>query len=465
MDHTAVKPLFEEVVGAFRLRQKPAERSLARANELVGSGTPSRAEIDEAIAVLEQARAQVAACSQQEAAGLQRMDERLRRLRDPQRQPFDLEVSIYEHLAREGAIDAARAVHDTVLTPDQRGMVDLHILSGIADAAVALGARKDLGPATEWARLHASRLRRLDSSLEFDLARMRFIELLREGRRDEARAHAEAVLRPAATAATAGSGEGGAAAAVSSTDAAATVVVPAGGGGSGAGTTGERCMKQLGQCLILATYREPQACGVRELEELFADKCWDDLLASFKRDALAAAGYRPHSLLQMAVAMGITALKTPSCVPDAGMTADGERLGGAEPAAPSRAATTSRASAGRTASASAHEAGAPPARDSERTVLLPVPPAPGANCPCCHPHYLTAVVPLAPHLRRSVTRLIDPVTREEIDERNPPLVLPNGRVYATKTVELLTSADGSAVLCPRSGDVFARSEVRKAYFM
>lgn len=228
-------------------------------------------------------------------------------------------------------------------------------------------------------------------------------------------------------------------------------------------------MRQLQEAMALLAFPDPSRSGV-PAAALFSDAAWAELVAQFRADAYAAAGYRRSSLLQIAVAAGLTAVKTPSCRPDAGVTAEGvpigdseddSEVGGVGVGGGGGGAGSGGSGGGTTTAAST----AAPAAAS-RTVLLPAPPSVACDCPACHPHYFAAALPRAPACRRSVTRLVDPVTRDDVDEHNVPLVLPNGRVYGAATVEqLLTSADGAQVLCPRTGDVFPRAAVRRAYFV
>jgi macrophage erythroblast attacher len=455
MDYTVVRPAYEKVVRAFRVRQKATERAVA---QVVDAAATDFSGSDVDLAALEasllEAKASLKAQADNEAEGIRLLDARLVALSDPGRPPLNVNAAIVEHLLRHyppPAGGGAAAVYDAVLAPRERALVDVDVLTEIAGAEAAL-RWGDLTPATEWARTWSSRLRRLDSTLEFALARARFVELLRARDEEGAREFAVAQLGPAAKAAAAGAGggAGGDGGGGSSSSSGAGHTAAAGSCSSGGGAAPQAaatCMRQLQEAMALLAFPDPARSGV-PAAALFSATAWGELVAQFRADAYAAAGYRRSSLLQIAVAAGLTAVKTPSCRPDAGVTAEGAPIG-----------SDDEGGAGA-------DAGGGAARPPSRTVLLPSPPSVACACPACHPHYFADALPRAPSCRRSVTRLVDPVTRDVVDEHNVPLVLPNGRVYGAATVEqLLTSADGSQVLCPRTGDVFPRAAVRRAYFV
>jgi len=88
------------------------------------------------------------------------------------------------------------------------------------------------------------------------------------------------------------------------------------------------------------------------------------------------------------------------------------------------------------------------------------------GCPICDAPgaaMFAALADKAPQPSRSVSALRDPLTGEPLDERNGAVVLPNGRVYGAGTVALLTSEDGSKVVCGKTGAVFPAGEVRRAF--
>jgi macrophage erythroblast attacher len=55
-------------------------------------------------------------------------------------------------------------------------------------------------------------------------------------------------------------------------------------------------------------------------------------------------------------------------------------------------------------------------------------------------------------------------TGERIHADNPPVALPNGRVYSHRAVRQLLSRNG-VVTCPATGETFALSEAQPIYII
>lgn len=56
------------------------------------------------------------------------------------------------------------------------------------------------------------------------------------------------------------------------------------------------------------------------------------------------------------------------------------------------------------------------------------------------------------------------MTGQVMDDDNPPIALPNGHVYSTRAIgEIVANHAGDDIVCPRTGEVFSRSELRKVY--
>ena len=61
--------------------------------------------------------------------------------------------------------------------------------------------------------------------------------------------------------------------------------------------------------------------------------------------------------------------------------------------------------------------------------------------------------------------LICRLTGRVMDDKNPPLCLPTGRVYSQEALEDMAhrSADGATVTCPRTGQSFPFAACRKMF--
>jgi macrophage erythroblast attacher len=262
-------------------------------------------------------------------------------------------------------------------------LVDAAALREVADLSAQLRGGGGLGAALAWVSSHASRLRRLQSSLEYSLREAAMLALLRGG--DDASAALAYATRSLAPLARAGP--------------------PA---------------AALPLALSALVWPSPWSCGVAVVEALFAPARRGELADRFEREALAALGFAATPPLRLAVAAGVAALKTPACATPA--AAGGElraasRGGGAEP------------------------------------------------CPLCTSTHFAAWLDASPMCVAGHTTLRCPISGELLDEENPPLALPNGRVFGSRTVQLCTSLDGAVCVCPRTGETFPAQDVRRVFFL
>lgn len=72
-----------------------------------------------------------------------------------------------------------------------------------------------------------------------------------------------------------------------------------------------------------------------------------------------------------------------------------------------------------------------------------------------------------PYSKHTNSKIICQVTRSVMDEKNPPMVLPNGFVYSARAVKMFSyglDTSTSGLVSPRSGRAFDNSELRKAFF-
>lgn len=75
---------------------------------------------------------------------------------------------------------------------------------------------------------------------------------------------------------------------------------------------------------------------------------------------------------------------------------------------------------------------------------------------------LAEALPYAKHVR---SKLICSVTKELMNDANPPMVLPNGYVYSQKAIELITTRHAGKVVCPVTGTVYNADELRRAFIV
>ena len=63
------------------------------------------------------------------------------------------------------------------------------------------------------------------------------------------------------------------------------------------------------------------------------------------------------------------------------------------------------------------------------------------------------------------SKLVCALTHEVMDADNPPLVLPNGMVYSTKAVSLISQHNGGKMVCPATESVYPASEAKRLFIL
>lgn len=84
--------------------------------------------------------------------------------------------------------------------------------------------------------------------------------------------------------------------------------------------------------------------------------------------------------------------------------------------------------------------------------------------PLQHPDFkaLAADLPCAKHVH---SKLICAVTREIMNDANPPMVLPNGYVYSNKAIDQIAAKNNGRIVCPHTGAEFGYDEARRAFIV
>ncbi len=193
-----------------------------------------------------------------------------------------------------------------------------------------------------------------------------------------------------------------------------------------------------------------------------------ELVASFRRTHLAIYGLPPKSTLEYVLNIGLGSIKTNACACNHGEhqhekhgTANGTRRDGEaaeeedeEDAAMDMddAAARSSGAAAAASSSSSHAAASPSA--------TAVPSA----CPACT-FPLSCLARSLPVAARSQSRLVCRLSGAVMDERNPPLVLPNGFVYSRAALQNMAKDNEGQVTCPRTKQTFALNQAKIAYVL
>ncbi|KAF3433812.1 hypothetical protein FNV43_RR24915 [Rhamnella rubrinervis] len=161
-------------------------------------------------------------------------------------------------------------------------------------------------------------------------------------------------------------------------------------------------MKELQRVFVTLAYKSSTECATYKV--LFEPKQWDYLVDQFKQEFCKLYGMTLEPLLNIYLQAGLSALKTPYCYEDDCPKED------------------------------------PLSQDNFRKLAHPL-----------------------PYSKQHHSKLVCYITKELMDTENPPQVLPNGYVYSTKALEEMAKKNGGKITCPRTGLVFDRNELVKAY--
>jgi macrophage erythroblast attacher len=383
----AVRVPLELIHRHFRLRQKRVDRELEDAVAEVKCGCTDWNLLAERLTLLKE---QSRKWREEERADLHILRTRVDGMLEKQHLEFCCECAIVEWFARIGHASLARQAQ-AVSSPQCQVHMNTQPISEIDECTASL-RRRNTSAALGWIQANASRLRRMGSSIEFQLRKREFVELVRRKELSPALELASLHLAPAAKAASDDTGD-----------------------------VSRNCMQQLQQVMSMLAFPNPASCGVSEIEKLFDDASWGDLALDFATAAFSALGFHRHPMLMSMLSIGLAALKTTAC-----------------------------GTAGATYGLQQN------ACHSNGMVRL---------CPLCSVDFFACSAAATPMLKRSHTLILCPILRCPTTDRNPPLALPNGYVYAAQTVEVMTSDDKSHVLCPLTGSMFAATEVRKVYIV
>lgn len=87
-----------------------------------------------------------------------------------------------------------------------------------------------------------------------------------------------------------------------------------------------------------------------------------------------------------------------------------------------------------------------------------------SSCPAC----TSSLSPLCrslPVAQRTHSRLVCRLSGRLMDDKNPPMALPNGSVYSRQAIEEMAKQNGGIVTCARTNQKFAIAQARIAYVL
>ncbi|KAJ0405390.1 hypothetical protein P43SY_000269 [Pythium insidiosum] len=328
----------------------------------------------------------------------------------------------------------------------------------------------NLCTAIAWCAENGSRLRRMQSRLEFQLRLQEFIELVRSDKKLEAIQYAQAHLTPLT---------------MQHEDE----------------ETRKSMMDSIQEAMATLAFKSPDQCGVESYSRLFSGERWLMLKDLFRTTFFEVYGIHNPPSLCVALYAGLSTLNTRTCR----RTREARAAALKRPAQSGATEGNEEVEVRDKKDAKQFDDGTAPrrgkkirlvpdndkdeeddgeGRDRRRTkrkhskkrskldssdstvdafddsTMVPL-------CPTCSEvgGRLCEALPFAHHPH---SRLVCRVTQAVMNEHNRPLVLPNGFVYSQQAVDQLTTeAPGSqgSIHCPETRDVFAVSDLKPVYIL
>ncbi|CAO3645772.1 unnamed protein product [Cunninghamella blakesleeana] len=267
---------------------------------------------------------------------------------------------IVDYLLREGLTETAKKMTKENAIED---MVDIQLFTQSEKVEEAL-QRHSCKECLHWCSENKSNLKKIKSTLEFNLRLQEYIELLRVGKKAEAIGYSRKYLRPWQE------------------------------------SENKRFMEAMG----LLAFEKDTKC--EPYRSLYDPHRWQELVSQFRSENYVLCSLTSHSLLSIILQAGLSALKTTQCYQ--------------------------------------HE---------NKNV----------NCPVCDETTfgpLAEKLPLSHHVNSTVVCRISGTI---MNEDNPPMLLPNGRVYSYEALKDMASQSNGIITCPRTGDVFTMADLKKVF--
>ncbi|CAI5733776.1 unnamed protein product [Peronospora farinosa] len=280
--------------------------------------------------------------------------------------------------------------------------------------------------AIAWCSQNGTRLRRLQSLLEFHLRLQDFVEYIRSRKPLEAVQYARTYLAPLA-------------------------IQPDNQ------DLRDAAIGEIQIAMATLAFESPEKCSIEAYERVFAVDRWLMLEKMFRKTFNDV--YRMHDPPSLCIALhaGLSTLNTRAChlIRDSNLKA---RLGNENGEVQLKPSTALQPKSNDSASCSQEASGSKKRKHARTETPVPI-------CPACTEvgSQLCTGLPFAYHPH---SRLVCRVMGCVMDEHNPPFVLPNGRVYSKQGIELLTqrSSDGM-IKCVDTHDIFSPSDVKPIYIL
>lgn len=452
MEHATLKVPYEILNKKYRLSQKTIDREVSQLNQSVYQLKRStnleqaNKALDNVVAKLNvvKRKADESILDEIEAASLcKRRLEHLRggvRCQDPVGLTIwknrRLERLLVDHMLRSGYYDTAKKLTQaTNIEP----LTNINIYLAYRDIEISL-SKKETAMCLAWCQENKSKLRKIESTLEFQLRQQEFIELVRNNKRLEAVYHARKYLGSALTqdcinnphcqlickSSYHHSVDDCRSSSSSSFKLSSRFSQRYGHRHSqplqsSMSTDGDSRVSKSISCFCLRNRQirleieitmgllaYKSDTDIEPYRNLLSESRWSKLIVQFKQDIYSVFHLNSVSVFSVALQAGLSALKTPHCYRKSGK------------------------------------------RDND--------------CPICNPvmNELAKNLPF-PHCSQS--KMICSISGQPLNENNPPLMLPNGHIYGELSLTTMARKNNGKLICPKTRDEFKLEQAQRVFIM
>ncbi|CAH7686482.1 CTLH/CRA C-terminal to lish motif domain-containing protein [Phakopsora pachyrhizi] len=369
---------------------------------------------------------------------------------DPSYKQFSqvrLDRHLVDYMLRVGCTRSAQSLSQVAgIEP----LVDENLFSELARIESALN-QHSCTEALAWCKENSGALKKMQSTLEFELRYQEFIELAKSKQFGPAISYSRAQLVP------------------------------------WQGTH----LKQISQVMTLLAFDKSTTCP--PYAKLYDESRWTDLLNSFRTTLFALHAIPEQSLLHLSLSVGLAALKLPACYAkpiETTVTAGADEVEMSTPFTRSTrssnflrsASSSSSPSSSMAVSNSNNQSLNPPSNydpNLVRTNMSTTNPAQAVfedhqpqslrqsqrnqDCPVCDENGLGELARECPWSHHLNSIIVCGLTGKVINDGDGLAVLPNGRVYSRDGLEQMAYRDEGRIRCPRTGQIFGMNEILRVY--
>ncbi|MBW0468463.1 hypothetical protein O181_008178 [Austropuccinia psidii MF-1] len=339
---------------------------------------------------------------------------------DPSYEKFSrirLDRHLVDYLLRSGYTKSAQSLSQFA---NIEALVDEPLFTELNRIEKAL-AEHSCSEALAWCKENSGALKKMQSTLEFELRYQEFIELVKAKKFHEAISYSQKQLVP-----------------WQSTH-----------------------LAEISQVMTLLAFDQRTSCP--PYARLYDDNRWADLLANFRSTLFALHAIPEQPFLYLSLSVGLASLKLPACYnkPTPTTTEDVEML----PSSVQSRLSNLYPHALPSNSSHGHHHSPPSNYDpnlvktSEDDVLSQRNP----DCPICDSAGLGELAKECPWSHHVNSIIVCGLTGKVVNDGDGLAVLPNGRVYSRDGLEKMAYKDEGRVKCPRTGQIYGMDEIRRVF--